>query len=404
MKLTFPPDFQFGTSTSAYQIETPFEHDWVGVAARDGHRFVDTTSHESQIEEDADLIANAAPHYRMSLMWSRLQREPYGQFEPEAVQHYHRLLSLLSEKNVSIMMVIHHFANPQWFASKGGWEKKQNILMWVDFGKKLVDEFGKYVHSWNTFNEPNLYVSMGWVAAEFPPFKKNIILANTVLRNIASAHAELYDYIKTRYPLAPVGISHNCTVFEGDNVLGRIPAAVMDWCYMHYAPALFSKIDFFGMSYYARIGHDPLPVTYITTPEKFTRNGKPHDDMWEYYPQGLLQCIERYWNRFKKPIVITENGICTGDDMKRIIAINDYLGYVHQAISKGIPVQGYFHWSTWDNFEWSLGPSYKFGLASCDVKTKRRERKPSFGHFSKIAHSHELNPEMKNDNDLHQRS
>lgn len=392
MTLTFPRDFQFGTSTSAYQIETPFEHDWVGVEARDGHQFIDTTQHENQIETDVELIAGAASNYRMSLMWSKLQRSPYAPLERDAVRDYHQLLSMLIQKKVSIMMVLHHFANAKWFSDLGGWEKKSNLSMWIDFGKKVVDEFGKYVTSWNTFNEPNLYVSMGWVAGEFPPFKRNIVLASSVLKNIAAAHEEMYEYIKAKYPSSPIGISHNCTVFEGDNLLGRIPAAVMDWCYMEYAPSLFTKIDFFGMSYYARIGHDPLPVTYITTPEKFKDHGKPHDDMWEYFPQGLLQCIQRYWKRFQKPIIITENGICTNDDQKRIKAINDYLTYVHEAISAGIPVTGYYHWSTWDNFEWSLGPTYRFGLIAYNRDTKQKIKKPSFDYFSRIARTHELTP------------
>src|SRR5688572_9358592 len=106
MKRVFPEGFIFGTSTSAYQIETPFEHDWCDVHAQDGNIFNRTTDHEKRLKEDASLIASLAPHYRMSLMWSKLQREPFGKFHQPTVSDYHFLLAELKSKGVGIMMVL----------------------------------------------------------------------------------------------------------------------------------------------------------------------------------------------------------------------------------------------------------------------------------------------------------
>src|SRR3970282_2324210 len=117
----------------------------------------------------------------------RLQREPFAPFDRSACQHYHYLLERLRLQGVSIMMVLHHFANPLWFARLGGWENPSNIPMFLDFARKVVNEFGAYVMSWNTFNEPNLYAGMGWIAGEFPPFKKNLLTATRVVRNLAGA-------------------------------------------------------------------------------------------------------------------------------------------------------------------------------------------------------------------------
>lgn len=388
--IRFPDSFAFGTSTSASQIETPFEHDWINVRARDGHVLDRTTDHELRTEEDIQIIASLAPNYRMGLMWSKLQREPFGKFDEETRQHYHKLMSGLKAKDVNIMLVIHHFANPIWFAKDGGWENKFNIDAWLDFAKKVIDEFGHYATSWNTFNEPNLYTSMGWVEAEFPPYRKNIFAARRVIRNIASAHEQIYPYIKQKFPKHPVGISYNCTLFTAENIFGYLPAWFADLCYMKFPSGLFKSLDFFGMSYYAKIAFDPFPITNILSPEKITRLKKPHDDMWEYYPQGLRICMERFWKKFRKPIIITENGICTGDDQKRIKALGEYLTIVNKAIEDGIDVQAYYHWSTWDNFEWSLGPSYHFGLYGVDVITKDRFKKPSADVYSKIAYENKL--------------
>ena len=390
MKISFSPQFIFGTSTSAYQIETAFEHDWLNIRSKDGNIFHRTTDHESNKYEDIDIIASLAPHYRMSMMWSKLQRKAYATFEPSAVSEYSGFLKALNERGVSVMMVIHHFANPLWFSESGGWENDQNIPAWVNFGEQLAEVFGKYIAMWNTFNEPNLYTTMAYVAGEFPPFQKNLIKAHRVLKNIAEAHDLMYDILKRKTPGIPVGISHNCTSFGAENLFGYLPARITDWLYMSYPCGLFRRTDYFGMSYYARIGFDPFPATYVTDPQRIIKHGKEHDDMWEYYPQGLEENIMRFWREYKKPIYITENGICTRDDRKRIVAIGDYMKALSRAISKGADVRGYYHWTTWDNFEWNLGPSYNFGLYSIDPVSGTRKRKPSADLYSRLAFTKEI--------------
>lgn len=390
MKITFPEGFRFGTSTASYQIETAVDHDWKGIKSRDGHVFERTTDHELHFEEDAKLIASLAPNYRMSLMWSKLQKEPRGAFDPEALRQYHGLLQALKKEGVSIMMVLHHFTNPVWFSKLSGWEKEANIHLWVDFCKKLIDEFGSYVSSWNTFNEPNVYASYGWVVGEFPPFKTNIVKAVRVIRNMGKAHGIVYDYIKENFPGHPVGISHNAAIFSHENFLGWIPAKLSDLWFMEFIPKHFEKADFFGMSYYARISHDPFPITYLETPQKIKRLGKQHDDMWEYYPMGMQESLLRYWNAYQKPIIITENGVCTRDDQKRIESIREYMKIIHQTLKKGVDIQGYFHWSPWDNFEWHLGPTYQFGLCACDGDTKERIRRPSADVYARLAYNKEI--------------
>ncbi|MBL7856530.1 MAG: glycoside hydrolase family 1 protein [Cyclobacteriaceae bacterium] len=387
MKLIFPDHFIFGTSTAAPQIETAFEHDWEGLKARDGFTFDRTTDHELRMKEDAAIIASLAPGYRMSLQWSKLQREPLGIFDPESVHAYHTFLQDLKSRGVSIMMVLHHFTNPMWFSKRGGWEKEENIHYWVDYCKKVVDEFGSYISYWNTFNEPNVYASYGWITGFFPPFKINPFLAGKVVLNMGKAHDLVYDYIKIKFPKQPVGISHNATIFSAKNLLGWFPARLSDWWFMEYVPDHFKKADFFGMSYYGRIPHDPLPITYLENPEKIKAMGLPHDDIWEYHPEGLRTCIDRYWNKYKMPIMITENGVCDETDFLRMEAIQDYALILYKAIEDGIDIRGYYWWSTWDNFEWHLGPSMRFGLYACDPLTKERTKRPSAYLYEQLAHS-----------------
>jgi len=387
MLRTFPKDFIFGTSTAAAQIETAFEHDWQGFKARDGEIFDRTTDHELRFKEDAEIIASLAPGYRMGLSWSKLQRGPMQELHEETVKEYNAFLEDLDHRGVKIMMVLHHFTNPIWFAKAGGWEKKKNIDLWIDFGKKVVSTFGKYVTQWNTFNEPNVYISNGWLIGFFPPFKINPISAIRVLYNMGKAHTMMYDFIKKSNPNQPVGISHNAIFFDSETKIGHALAGFSDWWFMHFIPNVFKKADFFGMSYYARVTHDPLPITWLDTPDKIKQYNLPHDDIWEYHPEGLRKCLDRYWKKYKIPIIITENGVCDESDELRQVAIIDYAKIVHQAISDGIDIRGYYWWSTWDNFEWHLGPDKKFGLYKVDPVTKDRTARKSAAIYSKLAHS-----------------
>ncbi len=386
MQYVFPKDFIFGTSTAAAQIETAFEHDWQGVKAKDGNIFDRTTDHELRLVEDANIISSLAPYYRMGLLWSKLQRAPHAPLHVETVLEYKAFLKDLKSKGVKIMMVLHHFTNPIWFAKQGGWEKLENINYWIDFAKKTIDAFADDVALWNTFNEPNVYASNGWITGYFPPFKNNPVKAAIVVKNMGRAHDEIYSYIKQRHPNQPVGISHNAVVFTSENILGWFPERLSDWWFMEWVPKYFENVDFFGMSYYARVSHDPMPITFMNSPEKLKKLGKAHDDMWEYHPEGLRTCINRYWNKYKKPIIITESGVADSTDALRQRAIVDYAKILHEALQDGIDIRGYFWWSTWDNFEWNLGSAMRFGLYECNNETKDRTKRPSAEVFRKLAH------------------
>lgn len=390
MTYSFPSDFIFGTSTAATQIETAYDHDWQGVTSKDGHVFDRTTDHELRFKEDAEIIASLAPGYRMSLMWSKLQREPYGKFDETVVAEYVAFMADLQARGVQIMMVLHHFTNPTWFSQRGGWEREENINLWIDFVKKVVEEFGSLVTNWNTFNEPNVYVSNGWLTGLFPPFKTNPLKAIKVVKNMGKAHDQAYQFMKSFCPQQPVGTSHNAVIFSAENFSGKIPAYFSDWWFMDWVPKHFESVDFFGMSYYARVSHDPMPITYVDTPEKMIRLGRPHDDMWEYHPEGLRTCLNRYWTRYKKPIIITESGVCDESDVLRQKAIVDYARIIRQALEDGINIKGYYWWSSWDNFEWHLGPTKRFGLYECDIVTKERRKRKSAEVYSRLAHSKKL--------------
>ncbi|MCC6459028.1 MAG: family 1 glycosylhydrolase [Saprospiraceae bacterium] len=373
MFLSFPKHFFWGTSTAAAQVETAGDHPWRGRVAKDGFRFERTTDHELRRAEDAGYIARLGSVYRCSVDWSRLQSGPMEKFDAAVVEEYCTFFDRLKNEKVQLMLVLHHFCHPNWFEHNGGWTNEDNIASYVHYVQQCLKHFGKYVAYWNTFNEPNVYAYNAFFSGDFPPGRKGrYFLANRVLGNMGRAHDIARMLIREKDKGAPVGISLNTAYFEATNWLAYPVVAFARWWFLTRAARPFRRCDFWGLSYYAQLLFDPRLLDVVHRPRAIQQRGLPHDKMWLYKPEGLGWVLRRFWKKYQKPIIITENGICTDDDQQRIGALRDYLRVCHQALAAGIEVQGYIHWSTWDNFEWHLGPTYRFGLVRVDFDTMDR--------------------------------
>jgi beta-glucosidase len=372
MRLQFPNDFFWGTSTAAAQIETASDHSFKGLRSSDGHIFDRTADHELRRDEDVGHICRFGTVYRCGVDWARLQTEPFGPFHQPVVDEYRKFFKQLQDRDMSIMFVLHHFANPNWFEAKGGWLYEENIGYFTDFVKKCIHHFGRYVAIWNTFNEPNVYAGNAYLMGNFPPHKRSFFKTMDVMKNMSIAHNTTYTMLKVADRTKLVGISQNTALFEGTNPLGWIVAKLLDNVFNKRPARLFEQVDFMGVSYYAHMLCSPNLISEVNSPGKLAKMGYPHDKMWAYKPAGLGNVLRRFHKKYGKPIIITENGVCSSDDAVRIQAIKDYMKVIHECIKEGIYVKGYVHWSTFDNFEWDLGPTYNFGLMRIDPDTKDR--------------------------------
>jgi beta-glucosidase len=388
--LKFPDKFIWGTSTAAAQIETASDHIWKGVPALDGSVLDQTIAHEQQRAEDVEYIARLGSMYRCGVDWARLQKSPNALFEAAVVEEYQTFFRALNDKGVDILFVLHHFSHPIWFEEKGGFANKKNIPLFLNYVEQCIKCFGPFVRNWNTFNEPNVFVMNGYILADFPPFKKNFFLANRVIKIIGQAHDQAFDLIKKTYPNHPIGISFNTAIFRGLNVLGKIAASFTHWWFNLHAAKPFIKCDYWGLSYYALILFDPNPLTEIDRPGELAAKGYPHDKMWAYYPQGLDHMIRFFYKKYRKPILITENGICSDDPRARIASMQDYLKHCHNILLDGIPLLGYIHWSTFDNFEWHLGNTFQFGLVSVDMKSMKRTWTAAASYYEELTKTNTL--------------
>ena len=140
-----------------------------------------------------------------------------------------------------------------------------------------------------------------------------------------------------------------------------------------------TKSDFVGVQTYtrSRVGTDgDLPPD---TGAELTQMG------YEFWPEALEQTIRYAAAQSKVPVYVTENGIGTEDDTRRVEYVKRALAGVANCLRDKIDVRGYIHWSLLDNFEWNFGFRPKFGLVAVNRETQERTPKPSAQFLGDIA-------------------
>lgn len=187
---------------------------------------------------------------------------------------------------------------------------------------------------------------------------------------VMRAHQAAKAAMKAIKPDLQIGITLSLHDIQAQT--GGEAEAEREWNeeFLHYLPYIKDD-DFFGLQNYTRTlmgaeGSLPVPDGAETTQMGY-----------EFYPQALGNVIRTVHKSLPIPIMITENGIATSDDTRRVAFIEQALAGVNACVDDGIPVVGYCYWSLLDNFEWQKGYSMTFGLIAVDRSTQKRYPKES---------------------------
>jgi beta-glucosidase len=398
--LSFPPNFLWGTATSATQVEGHTTNEWTDFVAPDGNNCRRACDHYHRYREDiAWMQSLGIKAYRMSIEWSRLQSEPRGPLNRAELERYRDVLDCLRAADITPMIVLHHFSNPLWVYRNGGWTNPATIAAFEDFVSKLVTALRDRVRLWNTFNEPDTYASCSYLLGEFPPFHKvRLHSFRAVLNHMGMAHQRACELIRRAGSGAgevEIGYTKNWTHFDSLK-----PNRPWDWFMAQTSHALFNRsvlkaftrdgrnsaATFQGLNYYGRVrfhnGHSLTPARGRSR-EELARLGVHSDDMFERYPPGLETILLELHRNPGLPIYITEHGAACTNENFRVADLRANLTSVHRAISRGADVRGFFYWSLLDNFEWQFGYTKKFGLLAVDFADEKlpRRKKPSADVF-----------------------
>lgn len=405
---TFSPHFLWGAATSAHQVEGGTHNNW-SVWERDNAKALAARAiylngelpswsrieklatspanyisgravdHYARYEADFDLLGELNMNaFRFSIEWSRIEPEE-GVWNAEAIAHYKAYIEALHARGIEPVMTLFHFTLPVWFAERGGFAKRRNIKYFVRYTEKVMEELSTHVRYVITINEPNIYAERSYYSGAWPPNVQSKWTAFRVMNHLISAHNQAAKVIHRLKPRTKVSVAyHTSYIYAGDDAwLSQLSAACMQYVHDDYfLKRVRRHCDFLGVNYYRsyrvygyRIHNPEIEVS---------------DMGWELAPENIEHALVRLHDKYKLPILITENGLADERDAQRQAWIEATLRAMVAAQREGVELLGYLHWSLLDNIELDSGRWPRFGLAAVNYVTMERTLRPSALWFGKV--------------------
>lgn len=437
MSSSFPSNFTWGAAAAAYQVEGAWQADGKGESVWDmlchqsgrvweGHTGDVACDHYHRYKDDVAIMSQVGLQaYRLSVAWPRVMPSGTGKINEAGLAFYDRLVDELLAAGIQPWVTLFHWDYPYELFLRGGWLNPESPKWFADYTAVVVDRLSDRVSKWITLNEPQCFIGLGHFHGEHAPGLK-LGLRETLQagHHALMAHGLSVQTIRARaktrpsigwapvgcinYPItnspADVAATYAAmdTVWDGHcwnnrwwgdaPVLGSYPEQGLR-AYGKNAPrykdsdfdVIKQPLDFYGCNIYhatpTKAGANGEPVTATLAP------GFPHTHfLWKRTDEALYWGVKFLADRYKLPVVITENGLTLPDwvsldgrvhDAQRIDFLQRYLLGLKRAIDEGVDVRGYFQWSIMDNFEWAEGYKHRFGLVHVDYETQKRTLKDS---------------------------
>lgn len=408
LHLHFPKNFLWGASISTHQVEGGNHNQWstweletARIKAAQAQYTYGHLKNWEEIKEFAQKPNNyvsgkATDHFNKYLLdfeiakklhfsvlrsgveWSRIEPNE-GKFDQEAIAHYKTYFSELKKTGIIPIITLWHWTFPDWFAKKGGFEKRSNVKFFVRYVEKIMHELAPLCTYVITINEPTVYAAMSYHEGRWPPEGESKITMVRVLLNLAHAHKKSYKLIKKINPKIKIGLAHNCAYYyPGDD---SWISKTIAWLGHYYSNEFFiNRVkryqDFFGLNYYFT---NRVIGTRVHNPDE-----KINDLGWDMQPDKIRPLIATLHAKYNLPFMITESGVADMHDKYRKWWISESVRAMDGAIKDGTQIIGYIHWSLLDNFEWAEGFWPRFGLIEVDYKTLQRKVRPSAHWYARL--------------------
>jgi beta-glucosidase len=405
----FPEKFLWGCATAGHQVEGNNTNSDLWLLEHLPESLFkepsgDACDHYHLYPQDISMLADLGFNtYRFSLEWARIEPEE-GFFSNAELEHYRRMLATCREHNLTTLLTYSHFTIPRWFAYKGGWQNPAAPDLYARFCEKATRHLGDLIGYASTFNEPDVPQLLDWInpvgasesilekmqgglvrarkqlnAPEFGSFFLGD--AKKIRDGLLAAHYKSKDAMKSVRSDMPIGFNLAMSADQPARDDSHIAEKRADV----YGPWLevAKQCDYLGVQVYSRsiVGKKDLPPPKGA---ELTQIG------WEFYPECVEQAVRYASKETLVPVMVTENGIATTDDSRRVEYLGRALAGLKRAIDDGVDVRGYVVWSLLDNFEWMSGFEPKFGIVAVDRATQRRTIKPSAAMLGNIARTNSL--------------
>lgn len=453
----FPPSFLWGASTSAYQVEGGWDAEGKGPSVIDARTELppgtaDATvasDHYHRFEQDVALFTELGLRaYRFSVAWTRVIPDGGGQVNPAGLAFYHRLVDALLAVGIEPIVTMYHFDLPQALQAKGGWSSRATVDAFERYARLLVREFGDKVRHWLTINEQNTMILFGSALGLVPPgvadpqrelYRQN----HHMLVAQARAMRAVHELSRGKVGPAPnVACVYPASSDPLDTVAAEDFSAIRNWLYLDaavrggYNPTAWSYLaergwtpaiepgdletlaaghpDFIAFNYYTshtvgaargdasdvgRAGDQHLLVGDVGV---YRGVANPHLQRtafgWEVDPVGFRTTFRQLYDRYRLPLLVTENGLGADDvlepdgsvhDPYRIDYLAAHVAQMREAIDDGVEVLGYCPWSAIDLVSTHQGMRKRYGFVYVDrgeddLRTLDRHRKDSFHWYRRV--------------------
>ena len=460
MTTTFPDGFLWGGATAANQLEGGYDADGKGPSIQDvmpkgivappteeptpENLKLEGIDHYHRFAEDIALFAEMGfKVYRFSIAWSRIFPKGDEETPNEAgLAFYDRVLDELEKHGIEPLVTISHYETPLHLAQKyNGWVSRELIGFYERYVRVLFDRYGDRVKYWLTFNEINSVIHAPFLSGGIPTPREELtetdlyqaihheLVASALATKIAhevNPDLQIGCMVLAMpiYPLTPnpddmvkvMEADHANTMFTDVHTRGEYPG---------YALRLFREsgielditdedrellrhtVDFISFSYYMSICETADPSKRAAG-EGNIMGGVPNPYLpasqwgWQVDPQGLRVVLNQFWDRWRKPLFIVENGLGARDELVevdgvktvlddgRIAYLNDHLVQIREAIADGVNLLGYTTWGPIDLVSASTAQlSKRYGFIYVDRNddgsgTLERYRKKSFDWYAEV--------------------
>jgi len=441
-RFTMKKGFVWGAATSAYQIEGAYDADGKGLSIWDrfcreegkifeGQNGEKACEHYYHFREDVAMMKKMGlKAYRFSVSWSRILPGGVGAVNPAGIRFYQELAEELRSNGIEPYLTLYHWDMPMALQERGGFLSEESPEWFAYYAQIVAENLGDLIKNYFTFNEPQCFIGGAFCDTMFAPGeKKNTEELVEMAHHVLLAHGKAVKKLREIVPdckvgYAPTGVYYlplddtdqnleaarraNFDVtkenwLEGISwwsdpvILGHYPECpdnlqrILDRIVQPGDLEVISqKLDFYGQNIY----QGSLVCAEGDSYRKvFFPAGYPKTAIgWKVTPSVLYYIPRMLYERYHLPILITENGMSCHDaistdgkvhDPNRIDYLKRYLAELTRAVNEGVDIQGYFHWSLMDNFEWANGYNERFGLIYVDYATGRRILKDSAYWYAK---------------------
>jgi len=159
--------------------------------------------------------------HRFSLEWSVIEPK-LGHTDMAAVALYRNFIQKLVEANITPSITLSHFTLPEWFYESGGFQRIENVNLFVAFALKAMALFPD-VKDWWSFNEIGVkaFQQTRQVYPTDIPEKSSlaarVYAAGIATRNMLIAHCKLHQKVAQLYPDKKIGVTHQWLKFDTES-------------------------------------------------------------------------------------------------------------------------------------------------------------------------------------------